>query len=198
MSSTPLPLSIHPISGPQTAPLRHLVLWPSIDLENQLDPAYDFDEHTIHLGAYLTSTIPGVELEKQYLPGGGGEEDAPAQEAIGILTLAVQPYSTSATLPPPLSHPIPSSTTQVQLHKFATHPALRGLGIGRLMLARALELLKEKYGAGNVLFHLDARANQKVFYTRCGMQVLDEREFEKRGTTGKGPAVIHIRMGALI
>lgn len=185
-------VAITAITPQQTAPLRHLVLWPSIALGSQLDPAYDFAPATVHLGAYLCAPVE-TQRPPDHLPG-----TAPAQEPIGIMTLALQPYRplSPATSPPtPLLAP---SLTHVQLHKFAVHPDLRGLGIGRTMFAHAVSLLKDKYGEGNVLFHFDARANQTRFYGNCGMDVLDPVEFEKRGTTGKEVPVMHIKMGRVI
>lgn len=187
--------AITAITPQQTAPLRHLVLWPSIALDSQLDPAYDFAPGTIHLGAYLTSPH-GTQLSPEYLPCPSGT--APAQEPVGIMTLALQPYRPLSPTTSPGSPPLSPSLTHVQLHKFAVHPDLRGLGIGRTMFAHAVSLLKEKYGEGNVLFHFDARSNQTRFYGMCGMEILDPVQFEKRGTTGKEVPVMHVKMGRVI
>ncbi|WVO21669.1 uncharacterized protein IAS62_002980 [Cryptococcus decagattii] len=187
-------IEIKIISAQQTAPLRHLVLWPSIALESQLDPAYDFAPTTIHLGAYLSSSSEKTQLSAEYLP--SSSSTIPPQEPIGIMTLALQPYRQLSSVTSPSF--LTSSLIHIQLHKFAVHPDLRGLGIGRTMFAHAISLLKEKYGEGNVLFHFDARANQTRFYGKCGMDILDPIEFEKRGTTGKEAPVIHIKMGRVI
>ncbi|KAL0247048.1 hypothetical protein I308_104081 [Cryptococcus tetragattii IND107] len=187
-------IEIKTITAQQTTPIRHLVLWPSIALESQLDPAYDFAPTSIHLGAFLSSSSEEIQLSPEYLP--RSSSTASPQEPIGIMTLALQPYCQLSSVTSPSF--ITPSLIHVQLHKFAVHPDLRGLGFGRTMFAHAISLLKEKYGEGNVLFHFDARANQTRFYGKCGMDILDPIEFEKRGTTGKEAPVIHIKMGRVI
>lgn len=187
-------IEIKTITAQQTTPIRHLVLWPSIALESQLDPAYDFAPTSIHLGAFLSSSSEEIQLSPEYLP--RSSSTASPQEPIGIMTLALQPYCQLSSVTSPSF--ITPSLIHVQLHKFAVHPDLRGLGFGRTMFAHAISLLKGKYGEGNVLFHFDARANQTRFYGKCGMDILDPIEFEKRGTTGKEAPVIHIKMGRVI
>ncbi|WVO17163.1 hypothetical protein L204_104855 [Cryptococcus depauperatus] len=182
-------LAIRPISAEETAPLRHLVLWPSITLGSQLDRAYDFNPGTVHLGAFLILAPGWVSMPAEYLP------SSTQQVPIGILTLAVQPYAGSSALCPCTpEHPL----IHIQLHKFAVHPSLRGLGAGRTMLVQVIKLLQERYGKERVLLHLDARANQTKFYKLCGMEILDPKEFEKRGTTGNEAPIVHIKMGKVI
>ncbi|WRT69746.1 uncharacterized protein IL334_006737 [Kwoniella shivajii] len=164
------------IPAERTIPLRHLVLWPSISIEFQLVPSYDLSQDTIHTGAFLPST-PHIE-----------------QDPIGILTLAIQPYSNPSSLPVSLQ----DQDVHVQLHKFAVNPSCQGKSIGRQLLAYAIRLLREVYCGKRVLLHFDARANQQRFYQNCGMIILDDNTFVKYGPNGEGKGVEYVKMGNVI
>ncbi|WVW86866.1 hypothetical protein I302_108921 [Kwoniella bestiolae CBS 10118] len=181
-TSSDVQLTFKPIAPEDTIPLRHLVLWPSISLDKQLIPEYDFNPKTIHLGAFK---IPNPNTASQpTLQDPTFDKDHP----IGVLTLAAQRY-------PSFSGEIP---VHIQLHKFAVHPSLQGKGIGRQLLSYAIEILRQRYPDQKILFHFDARVSQIRFYERSGMSILDEKTFWKYGSTGKGEGVEYVKMGRVL
>ncbi|WVQ66455.1 uncharacterized protein L199_004636 [Kwoniella botswanensis] len=177
-------LDFKPISPEQTIHLRHKVLWPSISIDDQLIPEYDFEEDTIHLGAFLKphQVTPSIEA------GIEAKDEDQIPELIGVLTLANQRYDD-----PSIDVPV-----HIQLHKFAIHPSYQSKGIGRQLLAHAIQILKIRYYKGRILFHFDARISQKRFYEKCGMSVLDEKTFWKFGKTGNAEGVQYVKMGCII
>jgi GNAT superfamily N-acetyltransferase len=150
-------------------PIRHAVLWPSVAIETQLQP-FDSAETTIHYGAFIP------------------EDENP----IGCLTLTREDYKKD--LPPAISETIQG---QYQVHKFAVLQEYQGRGIGSALFHHVLEHLQQ-LGGKPILLHLDARVEQRGWYERFGLQVLDEKVFIKKGPTGNGPAVEYIRLGIVI
>jgi GNAT superfamily N-acetyltransferase len=170
------------------------VLWPSIDPDHQLLP-YDHLTTTLHFGAFLiTSCIPPASLsstvDNAYLVTSEG------QLPVGVLTVTLEPFARPESLPPSCV----AANVSRQLHKFAVHPDLQGYAIGRQLLEHVISHLTLTAGEhmDAVLFHFDARANQRGFYEKLGMQLLDPEVFVKRGPTGNGPPVEHVRMGKLL
>ncbi|WWC95412.1 hypothetical protein V866_002275 [Kwoniella sp. B9012] len=178
------PLDFKPISPEQTIHLRHEVLWPSISTDDQLIPEYDFEEDTIHLGAFLKphQVTPSIEDSIE------AKDQNEISELIGVLTLANQRYDD-----PSIDAPV-----HIQLHKFAIHPSYQSKGIGRELLAYAIQILKTRYYKDNILFHFDARVSQKRFYEKCGMSILDDQTFWKFGKTGNAEGVEYVKMGCVI
>lgn len=150
--------------------IRHAVLWPSVAIESQLQP-FDSAETTIHYGAFIP------------------EHEIP----IGCLTLTKEDYKKD--FPPAIAglH----IQGQYQVHKFAVLQEYQGKGIGSVLFRHVPEHLQE-LEAKPILLHLDARVEQKGWYERLGLQVLDGEVFVKKGPTGDGPAVEYIRLGIVI
>jgi GNAT superfamily N-acetyltransferase len=86
---------------------------------------------------------------------------------------------------------------QYQVHKFAILQEYQGKGIGSVLFRHTMGHLQQLEGKP-ILLHLDARVEQKGWYERFGLQVLDEEMFIKKGPTGDGPAVEYIRLGIVI
>jgi GNAT superfamily N-acetyltransferase len=151
-------------------PIRHAVLWPSVAIESQLQP-FDSAETTIHYGAFIPEN----------------------ENPIGCLTLTKEDYKKD----------FPSAIAeldlqgQYQVHKFALLQKYQGQGIGSVLFRHVLEHLQQ-LGAKPILLHLDARVEQKGWYERFGLQVLDGEVFIKKGPTGNGPAVEYIRLGIVV
>ncbi|OCF77832.1 hypothetical protein I204_01834 [Kwoniella mangroviensis CBS 8886] len=177
-------LDFKPISPEQTIHLRHKVLWPSISIDDQLIPEYDLEEDTIHLGAFLNphQLTPSIEA------GIEAKDEDQISDLIGVLTLANQRYDD-----PSIDAPV-----HIQLHKFAIHPSYQSKGIGRHLLAYAIQILKTRYHEDRILFHFDARVSQKRFYEKCGMSILDDKTFWKFGKTGNAEGVEYVKMGCII
>lgn len=188
---TRLAIEIRRIPASFTIPLRHRVLWPSLAPESQLLP-YDHLDSTIQLGGFISSSndpalSASSHLEAHYLP-------AAEQLPVAILTLTVEQISPAVHLSPEQS----LAGRQIQLHKFAVLPELQGQGVGRQMYKAAERLLEaESHGTGTLL-HFDARKNQRETYLAFGAELLDETVFVKRGPTGDGPEIEHVRMGKLL
>jgi GNAT superfamily N-acetyltransferase len=151
-------------------PMRHAVLWPSVPLDSQL-LQFDHAKTTIHYGAFL----PG---------------DA---EPVGCLTLTKEDFKKG--LPATIAGL--GLEGQYQVHKFAVLQERQGKGIGSVLFRQVLQELREGT-EGRVLLHLDARVEQRGWYERFGLQVLDEEIFVKTGPTGNGPAVEYIRLGIVL
>jgi GNAT superfamily N-acetyltransferase len=151
-------------------PIRHAVLWPSVAIDSQLQP-FDSAETTIHYGAFLP------------------EHEKP----IGCLTLTKEDYKKE--LPPAIAEL--NLQGQYQVHKFAILQEYQGKGIGSVLFRHTMGHLQQLEGKP-ILLHLDARVEQKGWYERFGLQVLDEEMFIKKGPTGDGPAVEYIRLGIVI
>lgn len=151
-------------------PIRHAVLWPSVPLQSQLQ-TFDHAPTTIHYGAFLP----------EY------------ENPVGCLSVTVEDYK--KRLPDPISDMKLSG--QYQVHKFAIVQEHQGKRIGSALFRHVLEQLRIDL-KGPILLHLDARVEQKGWYERFGLQVLDEEVFVKTGPTGNGPAVEYIRLGIVI
>ncbi|WWC73628.1 uncharacterized protein I206_107600 [Kwoniella pini CBS 10737] len=189
-NSKELWISFEFIKPEQTINLRKLILWPTIPLEKQLIPSYDFNENTIHLGCFLNSIESNSssiqlslelfnEIEDEYIN---------EKEPIGILTLVKESYLN-----------IKYIKIQYQLHKFAIFSKLQNKSIGKKMFLNCIEILKQKYSNNEkILLHFDARKEQLKFYEKCGMIILDENTFWKFGSTGKEQGVEYIKMGNII
>jgi len=150
-------------------PIRQAVLWPSVAIESQLQQ-FDSAETTIHYGAFLPE----------------------ANKPIGCLTLTKEDYKKD----------LPSNTAETirgqnQVHKFAVLQEYQGKGIGSVLFRHVLEHLQQ-LEAKPILLHLDARVEQKGWYERFGLQVLDGEVFSKKGPTGNGPPVEYIRLGIVL
>jgi GNAT superfamily N-acetyltransferase len=186
-------ITIRPIAPEQTAPLRHAVLWPTVDPKRQLLP-YDHLPTTHHFGAFILSSPSDLHLPQEYLP-------APSdQRPVGVLTVTLEPYARPERLPPSYRPAVGH-----QLHKFGVLQSLQGQGVGRRLLSHLVDHLTAEISAGGeeqpgnpVLLHFDARANQRGFYERLGMEMLDPEIFIKRGPTGDGPPSEYVRMGKLL
>jgi GNAT superfamily N-acetyltransferase len=150
-------------------PIRHAVLWPSVAIESQLQ-SFDSAETTIHYGAFIPEN----------------------ENPIGCLTLTKEEYKKD--LPPAISETIQG---QYQVHKFAVLQKYQGKGIGSVLFRHVLAHLQQLEGKP-ILLHFDARVEQKGWYERFGMQVLDGEVFIKKGPTGNGPAVEYIRLGIVL
>ena len=150
-------------------PIRHAVLWPSVAIESQLQP-FDSAETTIHYGAFVP------------------EHEKP----IGCLTLTKENYKND--LPPNIAETIRG---QYQVHKFAVLQEYQGKRVGSVLFRHVLEHL-QGLESKPILLHLDARVEQKGWYERFGLQVLDVEVFVKKGPTGNGPAVEYIRLGIVM
>ena len=150
--------------------IRHAVLWPSVAIESQLQP-FDSAETTIHYGAFIP------------------EHENP----IGCLTLTKEDYKKD--FPPAIADL--NLQGQYQVHKFAVLRECQGKGIGSVLFRHVLEHLLE-LEAKPILLHLDARVEQKGWYERFGLQVLDGEVFSKKGPTGNGPPVEYIRLGIVL
>ncbi|GFZ49681.1 hypothetical protein JCM24511_07083 [Saitozyma sp. JCM 24511] len=188
-----LSITIRPIAPEQTAPLRHAVLWPTVDPNRQLLP-YDHLPTTHHFGAFVLSTPSNLHLPQEYLP------SLPDQQPVGVLTLTLEPYAHPQRLPPSYRPAVGH-----QLHKFGVLQSLQGQGVGRRLLSHLVDYLTAETSARGedkpvepVLLHFDARANQRGFYERLGMEMLDPEIFIKRGPTGDGPPAEYVRMGKLL
>jgi GNAT superfamily N-acetyltransferase len=151
-------------------PIRHAILWPSVAIDKQLQP-FDSAETTIHYGAFIP------------------EDENP----IGCLTLTKEEYKKE--LPATIAEP--NLQGQYQVHKFAVLLEHQGKGIGSVLFRHVLEHLQQ-LEEKPILLHLDARVEQKGWYERFGLQVLDEEKFIKKGPTGNGPAVEYIRLGIVL
>lgn len=192
-SASTLSITIRPIAPEQTAPLRHAVLWPTVDPNRQLLP-YDHLPTTHHFGAFVLSTPSDLHLPQEYLPA------LSDQQPVGVLTVTLEPYVHPQRLPPSYRPAVGH-----QLHKFGVLQSLQGQGVGRRLLSHLVDYLTtEISGRGEdkdvepVLLHFDARANQRGFYERLGMEMLDPEIFIKRGPTGDGPPAEYVRMGKLL
>ncbi|KAK8849729.1 hypothetical protein IAR55_005064 [Kwoniella newhampshirensis] len=216
-STSSVPLTFRPIPPTATIPLRHLVLWPSIPLQDQLVPDYDFEPTTIHLGAFLmasgtgSSRSPKAQIGSEPQPLDAtrlSRSQSDGEEPIAVLTLVHHPYPSSklVTLPSTIAQRLPP--TQIQLHKFGVHPLLQGKGVGRSILNHTIDLLRLRAaslsndgnaeGTGRLFLHFDARASQRTFYEKCGMIVLNPELFLKFGSTGKEVGVEYVRMGNIL
>jgi ribosomal protein S18 acetylase RimI-like enzyme len=165
---------VRAIEAALVAPIRHVVLWPSIPLESQLLP-FDTAPSTAHYGAFLR------------------DPETSTPNPIGCLTVTEE--LCKATLPELVTRQHPK--VQVQIHKFAVYSEFQGKGIGSALFRHVLAEVSQRY-EGPVLLHLDARVEQKGWYERMGLKVPDEEVFIKRGPTGDGPAVEYIRLGILL
>jgi GNAT superfamily N-acetyltransferase len=153
------------------SPIRHAVLWPSVAIERQLQP-FDHADTTNHYGVFLSSTD---------------------FEPVGCLSLTKEDYK--KTLPTAI---VGSGLRgQYQVHKFAVYKEHQGKGLGSVLFRHVLEELRSKT-EGPLLLHLDARVEQRGWYERFGLQVLDDEVFIKTGPTGTGPPVEYIRLGIVI
>lgn len=209
-------LDIRVVRAEDTIPLRKLVLWPGLPLEDQLRP-YDHFPSTVHIGAFLPPsdiasngaaplqlpTPPVTPLATPPSRSDGGE----GEEMVSCLSLVFEPYLGARDLPA-------EPKTEIQLHKFAVRPNLQGLGVGRAMVAFVMRLLgdtatgpKASPPAGferfaelerPILLHLDSRYLQRGFYSAIGLGVLDEKTWQFRGIHGDQPPKEYIRMGKLI
>jgi len=150
-------------------PIRHAVLWPSVAIESQLQP-FDHADATIHFGAFVPKN----------------------ERPIGCITLTKEDFQKH--LPPAIAGKIQE---QYQIHKFAVLQEYQRLGVGSVIIRHVLEHLQQ-LEAKPILLHLDARVEQKGWYERSGLQVLDEEKFIKRGPTGNGPPVEYIRLGIML
>jgi GNAT superfamily N-acetyltransferase len=170
----PSRVEVHTIEADQLSPIRHAVLWPSVPLESQLLP-FDTVPTTAHYGAFLR------------------DPETPTTGPIGCLTVTKE--LCKATLPELVTRQNPA--VQVQVHKFAVYSEFQGKGIGSTLFRHVLVEVSRRYERP-VLLHLDARVEQKGWYERMGLKVLDGEVFIKRGPTGDGPAVEYIRLGILL
>jgi GNAT superfamily N-acetyltransferase len=150
-------------------PIRHAVLWPSVAINSQLQP-FDSAETTIHYGAFIPEN----------------------ENPIGCLTLTKEDYKKE--LPSAIADKIQG---QYQVHKFAVLQEYQGKGIGSVLFRHVLEHLQQ-LERKPILLHLDARVEQRGWYERFGLQVLDGEVFSKKGPTGNGPPVEYIRLGIVL
>lgn len=191
-AASSLSITIRPIEPEQTAPLRHAVLWPTVDPKRQLLP-YDHLPTTLHFGAFILSTPSDIHLPPEYLPASA------SQQPVGVLTVTLEPYAHPERLPPSYRPAVGR-----QLHKFGVLQSLQGQGVGRQLLFHLVDHLTSEIRARGeeqpepVLLHFDARANQRGFYERLGMEMLDPEIFVKRGPTGDAPPAEYVRMGKLL
>jgi GNAT superfamily N-acetyltransferase len=165
-------VTIRRIDAALLPPVRHAVLWPSVALETQLLP-FDHAETTIHYGAFLS---------------------AASAEPIACLTLTKEHYKKD--LPPSIADM--ALISQYQVHKFAVYQEHQGNGVGSAIFRHVLNELQRSEGDLPLLVHLDARLEQRGWYERFGLQVLDSEVFIKTGPTGDGPPVKYIRLGIVI
>ena len=216
------PLSIRAVRAEETVPLRKLVLWPGLPLEDQLRP-YDHFPTTVHIGAFLPSTLtstsnstsgedtslqlPTPPITPLTTPPITSHEGYEKEEMVACLSLVFEPYLGARNL-----SDVPK--TEIQLHKFAVRPDLQGLGVGRAMVAFVMRLLGDTTNGPRVappagferfaelerpiLLHLDSRYLQRGFYSAIGLGVLDEKTWQFRGVHGDQPLKEYIRMGKLI
>ena len=164
-------VEVRRIDASQLTPIRHAVLWPSVPLDSQLLP-FDHADTTTHYGAFLSSTD---------------------SEPIGCLTLTREAYKKDL---PPFVADIPPEK-QYQIHKFAVMQEYQGKGVGTVLFRYTLQELQHTK-PGPVLLHLDARVEQRGWYERFGLQVLNEEIFIKKGPTGTGQPVEYIRLGIVV
>lgn len=128
-------MEVQKISAQETKPLRHLVLWPHIELQENCAIDIDEREDAIHLGTYDGARIV----------------------SIGSLFQMRSPKI--------------SFEKQYRLRAMATHPDYRGKNCGKLLIEKAIEILKEK--KQEVLW-CDARMGAVGFYQSLGFNVIDE------------------------
>ncbi|MDZ4822915.1 MAG: GNAT family N-acetyltransferase [Flavobacteriales bacterium] len=128
------------ISPVQTHSLRHLVLWPHIEREE--DCVIDADERkdAIHL-----ATCEGERI-------------------VSIGSLFEMQSEKIALVPG-------ESKKQYRLRAMATDPEYRGRDCGKLLVEKAIEILREK--KIDVLW-CDARMGAVGFYKRLGFSMIDE------------------------
>lgn len=167
-------IDVRLISSAQLPPIRHAVLWPSVPLGSQLQ-AFDSAPTTVHYGAFLR------------------DPEFSTTGPIGCLTLTEELCKASLTDFITSHNP----NVQLQIHKFAVYPEYQGRGIGSTLFRHVLAEVSRHY-VGPVLLHLDARVEQRGWYERMGLRVLNEDKFVKRGPTGDGPAVEYIRLGTIL
>jgi len=160
-------VEVRRIDASLLSPIRQAVLWPSVAIDSQLQ-SFDHAETTIHYGAFIPDN----------------------EKPIGCLTLTKEDYRKD--LPPTIFEM--NLQGQYQVHKFAVFQEYQGKGIGSVLFRHTLGHLQQLEGKP-ILLHLDARVEQKGWYERFGLQVLDEEVFIKNGPTGNGPPVEYIRLG---
>jgi GNAT superfamily N-acetyltransferase len=163
-------VEIRRIDSSRLPTIRKAVLWPSIPIESQLQ-TFDHADTTTHYGTFL----PHLE------------------NPVGCLTLTKEKLKTD--LPPGFSNI--EGLAHYQVHKFAVYKEYQGKGVGSTLFRH---VLREVRGMGDrkVLLHLDARVEQRGWYERFGLRVLDEDVFVKTGPTGNGPAIEYIRLGIVL
>jgi len=169
MRLRPSMVEVRRIDASLLPPIRHAVLWPSVAIEAQLQP-FDHADTTIHYGAFVAEN----------------------QKPTGCITLTHEGYK--GDLPPAIAGTMQG---QYQVHKFAVMQDYQGQGIGLVLFRHVLEHLQQ-LAAKPILLHLDARVEQKGWYQRFGLQVLDQEKFTKNGPTGNGPPVEYIRLGIML
>ncbi|KAG5463592.1 MAG: hypothetical protein BJ554DRAFT_6248, partial [Olpidium bornovanus] len=94
----------------------------------------------------------------------------------GVISLFVSSSSSS---------PRSAGKVAAQFRKFATHPDVRGRGIGSALLDRVAEVARAK---GAELLWCNARVEQRRFYEKRGMEVVPGSESDAARSSGKPDA----------
>ncbi|KAI0839725.1 GCN5-like N-acetyltransferase [Hypoxylon sp. FL0890] len=138
-----LPITVRPISAPETYALRHAVLWPNKPVSYVQLPD---DEAGQHFGAFINPSNEGDDKDKDdnKIKDNGG-----SAELVSIISLFIDDESGAA-----------------RFRKFATAPAWQGKGVGSALLAYTIEAAARK---GATSIWCDARQSALGFYQRFGM-----------------------------
>jgi GNAT superfamily N-acetyltransferase len=170
----PPSIYIRTITPEATLPMRALVLSQLVGTAPGVLPL-DIAHGSLHMGAFLAQADPRVGAE--YQP---SHEN---QQPIAVLSLYLESYYDQSRLPP--TYPPPGR--QMQLHKFAVHPSLQGLGIGSVILPAVEGEVVSALGASRehpALLHCDTRLPQVAFYQRAGYELTEQEAFVKYKETG--------------
>ena len=158
---------IKPIPAAATHALRHSVLRPHQTLAEMAFEGDD-DERTMHFGAMERPTEAAGEV--------GGE-------VVGVASVYCKAPS-SLYLG---AHVMLAGPQAWQLRGMATHPRVRGMGAGGMVLERCIAAVAER---GGEVFWCNARVGVRGFYERFGLTVFGE-EFTPPGI---GPHVFMYRV----